>query len=55
VDPKAAVEEEPVAHLCPVCGEGRMVIVETLRAIPTNGRSLVSQEPTTERAAIDTS
>ena len=49
-EPKGAVEEEPAAHLCPVCGEGRMVIVETLRAIPVNRRAPVSQEPTTERA-----
>jgi Putative transposase/Transposase zinc-binding domain len=54
-DPKGAVEEEPVAHLCPACGEGRMVIVETLRAIPVNGRAPISRKPTTERAAIDTS
>jgi hypothetical protein len=54
-DPKGAVEEELVAHLCPVCGQGGMVIVETLQAVPVNGRAPVSQEPTTERAAIDTS
>jgi hypothetical protein len=52
---KGSVEEEPVAHLCPVCGEGRMIIIETLRASPVNGTAPVSQEPTTERAAIDTS
>ena len=33
-EPKEAVEEEPEAHLCPACGEGRMVIIETLRADP---------------------
>ena len=32
-----------------------MVIIETLRAIPVNGRASVSQEPTTELAGIDTS
>jgi Putative transposase/Transposase zinc-binding domain len=53
-DAKGSVEEEPVAHLCPVCGEGRMTIIEILRAIPVNGTAPVSQEPTTYRAAIDT-
>jgi Putative transposase/Transposase zinc-binding domain len=52
---KGSVEEEPVAHRCPVCGEGRMIIIETLRASPVNATAPVSQEPTTERAAIDTS
>ena len=51
---KGSVDEEPVAHLCPVCGEGRMTIIEILRAIPVNGTVPVSHEPTTYRAAIDT-
>jgi hypothetical protein len=32
-----------------------MVIIETLPAIAVNSRTQLSQEPTTERAAIDTS
>jgi hypothetical protein len=35
-EPKATVEEEPAASICPSCGEGRMVIVASLRAIPVN-------------------
>jgi predicted RNA-binding Zn-ribbon protein involved in translation (DUF1610 family) len=50
-----AVEEQTAPHLCPACGEGRMVIVETLRAIPANRRALLRPEPTAERATIDTS
>ena len=54
-EPNGAVEEEAAAHLCPVCGEGRMAIIETLRAISVNGRAPVNPVPTTERSAIDTS
>ena len=32
-----------------------MTIIEILRASPVNGTAPVSQEPITERAAIDTS
>jgi hypothetical protein len=52
---KGDLEEDLVAHLCPACGAGRMVIIETLPAIAVNGRAQLSQRPTTERAAIDTS
>lgn len=31
-EPQETVEGQPAAHVCPSCGEGRMVIVETLRA-----------------------
>ena len=48
-EPKEAVEGEPVAHLCPACGEGRMVIVEILAGDPGQRRAPVSQEPTPER------
>jgi hypothetical protein len=37
-EPKASVEGEPAASVCPSCGEGRMVIVASLRAIPVNRR-----------------
>lgn len=54
-DLNVAVEERPAPHLCPACGEGRMVIVEALRAVPADGRGLPSPGPTIDRAAIDTS
>jgi hypothetical protein len=54
-DPEIAVEEQSAPHLCPACGEGRMVIIETLRAIPANRGALLSPGPTAERATIDTS
>jgi Putative transposase/Transposase zinc-binding domain len=53
--PEKATEREPVAHVCPVCGEGRMVIVETLRPAPGGQRPQVGREPARERAACDTS
>ena len=31
-EPEEAAEGEPAANVCPACGEGRMVIVETFRA-----------------------
>ena len=54
-EPKEAVEGKPAAHACPVCGEGRMVIVGTLHSIPVNSRGGARQELTLERAAFDTS
>jgi Putative transposase/Transposase zinc-binding domain len=35
-EPKATVEGEPAASVCPACGKGRMVIVASLGAIPVN-------------------
>jgi hypothetical protein len=54
-EPKGAVEGKPAEHACPVCGEGRMVIVGTLQSIPVNPRGGAKQESTLERAAFDTS
>jgi Putative transposase len=54
-EPKEAVEGRPAAHACPVCGEGRMVIIETLNATPVERRGRVRQEPITEQARCDTS
>lgn len=48
--PNETVEGEPAAHVCPACGEGRMVIVETMRATPVNRRG-----PAPVRAGFDTS
>jgi hypothetical protein len=54
-EPKGIVEGEPAAHACPVCGEGRMVIIETLRPIPVERRGRLRPEPTAERAGFGTS
>jgi hypothetical protein len=54
-EPEGAIEGEAAAHVCPACGEGRMVIIEILQAIPVNRRGGVRQEQTLERAAFDTS
>jgi hypothetical protein len=35
---RATVSREPAASACPSCGEGRMVIVTSFRAIPVNRR-----------------
>jgi hypothetical protein len=53
------VSEEPVegqttADLCPSCGKGRMVIMETLWSPPTH-REQWAREATLEQAGIDTS
>jgi hypothetical protein len=36
--PKETAERVPAANVCPLCGEGRMVIVATFGAIPVNQR-----------------
>ena len=36
---KEPVEGQTAANLCPSCGKGRMVIVETLRPTPTHPRA----------------
>lgn len=54
-EPKGIVEGEPAAHACPVCGEGRMVIIETLRATPVERRGRARPEPAAEWARFDTS
>jgi hypothetical protein len=53
--PERTAEGEPSAHACPVCGAGRMVIVETLRATSANRRGDVGPEPAHGRAGFDTS
>ena len=55
--PRAAeelVEGQTTADLCPSCGKGRMVLVETLRSSPTH-RIQERREPTLEPAGFDTS
>jgi Putative transposase/Transposase zinc-binding domain len=54
-EPEEATEQEPAAHDCPACGEGRMIIVETIRPASGDRRRPACQEPATERAGSDTS
>jgi hypothetical protein len=54
-EPKRAVEGQAEAHTCPACGEGRMIIIETLKPIAVQRRGRARQEPAAERAGIDTS
>jgi hypothetical protein len=51
-EPKGPVALPLLAKVCPSCGEGRMVILETFRAIPVGQRDLM---PILEPAAFDTS
>jgi hypothetical protein len=51
-EPKATVGGEPAASVCPSCGEGRMVIVASFRAIPIYRREWGS---ILEPAEFDTS
>ena len=53
-EPEEAPEGQPVAQLCPCCGQGRMVIVETLRATRT-GRREPGREPAPGKCGWDTS
>ncbi|HJZ60160.1 MAG TPA: IS91 family transposase [Gemmataceae bacterium] len=57
-EPAAEPEEPPEgqaeAHLCPCCGQGRMVIVETLRATRA-GRRGPGREPAPRECGWDTS
>jgi len=53
--PNEAAEGRPEAHACPACGEGRMVVVETLRAAPVKRSGRTGQEPLVELARFDTS
>jgi hypothetical protein len=54
-EPEEAAEGQAAAHACPACGEGRMVIVETLRAASADRNGRVEREPRPERAGLDTS
>ena len=53
-EPEETPEGQLVAHVCPCCGQGRMVIVETLRATRT-GRRGPGREPAAGRCEVDTS
>ena len=51
-EPKGHVAGQPVANVCPCCGEGRMVIIETFPAMPVDLRKW---EPIGDHAEFDTS
>jgi putative transposase len=51
-EPKEPIEGQPIAKVCPCCGGGRMVIIETFPAIPIDQRRW---ESFLERAEFDTS
>ena len=53
--PKESVESRPETHACPVCGAGRMVIIETLRAISADRTGRASPGPREKLAGLDTS
>jgi hypothetical protein len=54
-EPKAAGEGRPERHTCPACGEGQMVIVETLPPPLSDHRGQARREPAPELAGCDTS
>jgi hypothetical protein len=54
-EPKLAGETRPEPHTCPACGEGRMVIVETIPATPGDRRGQARREPAPKSAGCDTS
>jgi hypothetical protein len=45
----------PEGHICPACGEGRMVIIETLTPTPAERRGQACRGPAPELAGCDTS
>jgi hypothetical protein len=51
-EPERAIQRGPEAPICPACGEGRMVIIETL---PADRRGRAGREPAPELAGCDTS
>jgi len=54
-EPKGAVEGRPKPHTCPACGEGQMIIIETLEASPAEKPGRARRGPTIERAGFDSS
>jgi hypothetical protein len=51
-EPERSIEREAEAHICPACGEGHMIIIETF---PADRRVRAGQEPAPELAGCDTS
>ncbi len=54
-DPDGAVEGEPAVRPCPACGNGRMIVIEILRATLANRRESAHWQPAPERVGPDTS
>jgi hypothetical protein len=51
-EPERAIEREPEVHVCPACGEGRMVIIETF---PADRGGRAGRGPAPALAGCDTS
>jgi hypothetical protein len=51
-EPERAIQRGPGAHVCPACGEGRMVIIETF---PADRGGWAGRGPAPELAGCDTS
>jgi hypothetical protein len=51
-EPVRVIERGPESHVCPACGEGRMVIIETF---PAERRGRCGQEPALKLVGCDTS
>ncbi len=54
-EPNPVSPTRPETHICPACGEGRMVIIETLTPPPGDHRGQGRREPAPESAGCDTS
>jgi hypothetical protein len=54
-EPNPVSPTRPELHTCPGCGEGRMVIIETLASPPGQRRGPGRREPARELAGCDTS
>ena len=54
-EPNPVSPTRPELHTCPGCGEGRMVIIETLASPPGQRRGQGRREPARELAGCDTS
>jgi hypothetical protein len=51
-EPERSIKREAEAHICPACGEGHMIIIETF---PADRRVRAGREPAPELAGCDTS
>jgi Putative transposase len=54
-EPNPVSPTRPEGHICPACGEGRMVIIETLTPTPGDRRGQACREPAPELVGCDTS
>jgi hypothetical protein len=54
-EPNPVSPTRPEGHICPACGEGRMVIIETLSPTAGDRRGQACREPAPDLAGCDTS